>query len=94
MKKKYVYQLGLKIFIHNKNIVALPTLSRVSPGIFASSSGHRKQDDHTEELQVRDLDAKTISKRIPIRYWCFVLARRGVEERALWWQITLQVVIW
>lgn len=93
MKKKYVYQLGFKFFIHNKNIVALPTLSKVNLRIcqlFRAS----KQDDHTEELQGRNSDAKMISKHILNRYWYFVLGRRGVEENVLWWQITLQVVIW
>lgn len=83
MKKKYVYQLGFKIFIHNKNIVALPTLSKVNPDSLPALRDS-SQDDHTEELRGRNSDAKMISKHILIRYWCFILARRRVEESMLW----------
>lgn len=94
MKKKYVYQLGFKIFIRNKNIVAPPTLSKASPGNSASFSGHPKRGDRTEELQVRNADAQTRHKWLLIRYGRFALARRGAQESVLWWQITLQDVIW
>lgn len=94
MKKKYVYQLGFKIFIHNKNIVTLPTLSRVRPRSLGGSLGHLKQEDWKEGQQVRAWDTQIPDKRMGLGSWHLILARPGVQESRLWRQITLQVVIW